>query len=54
MSFWASYVLLKEAQGVNRDITLGKLEVKYGLELRQQIETELAQEVVEDAVGEPS
>lgn len=48
MSFWASYVLLKEADGVNRVISLGKIEAKYGADLRQQIETELAQEVVED------
>ncbi len=44
MSFWAQYVLLKEQQGVDRIITLGKIEAKLGTETRQQIEAELAQE----------
>lgn len=41
MSFWANYVMAKEAQGVAREISLGKIEAKYGIELRQQIEAEI-------------
>jgi hypothetical protein len=42
MSFWASYVLLKEKQGQPREETLTQIETKYGLALRQQVEQELA------------
>lgn len=42
MSFWAQYVLLKEAAGVNRIVTLVKIEAKIGAQTRQDIETELA------------
>lgn len=41
MSFWASYVLLKEKQGVEREIILNLIEEKLGLEVRQGVEDEL-------------
>jgi len=41
MSFWTSYVLVKEEQGISRDISLGKIETKYGITIRQEIEQEL-------------
>lgn len=41
MSFWASYVLLKEKQGVEREAVLNLIEEKLGLEVRQDIEDEL-------------
>ena len=44
MSFWANYVLLKEKQGQSREVTLRQIEAKYGIEKRQEIEAELAEE----------
>ncbi len=41
MSFWARYVLLKEQHGQAREITLQQVEAKFGIEKRQEIETEL-------------
>jgi hypothetical protein len=42
MSFWANYVLLKEAAGQSREVTLDQIEAKYGLAKRQEIESELS------------
>lgn len=44
MSFWARYVLLKEAQGIAREETLAALEAKYGTAKRQEVEAELPQQ----------
>jgi len=44
MSFWANYVLLKEKQGQDRQVTLQMIETKFGLQKRQEIEAELAEE----------
>lgn len=44
ISDWANYVLLKEKQGQNREITLQQIETKFGLQKRQEIEAELAEE----------
>ncbi len=41
MGFWASYILLKEGQGVSRDITLKLIGSKLGTEKRVEIEKEL-------------
>lgn len=41
MSFWARYVILKEKQGVSREVTLQQIETKFGVEKRQEIENEL-------------
>lgn len=41
MSFWARYVLLKEQQGQNRETTLEQIEQRFGIEKRQETETEL-------------
>lgn len=41
MSFWTRYVLLKEQQGQAREVTLGQIEQRFGVEERQKIETEL-------------
>lgn len=43
MSFWAEYVLAKEAQGFDRIFILSKIEAKYGAEKRREIEEELLQ-----------
>lgn len=42
MSIWAVYVIEKEKLGYDRIITLGKIEAKFGLAKRQEIEEELA------------
>lgn len=44
MSFWANYVLLKEKQGQDREVILQQIEDKFGVEKRQEIEAELAEE----------
>lgn len=41
MSFWARYVLLKEAAGVPRETTLAMIETKFGAEKKAEIEAEL-------------
>lgn len=43
-SFWAKYVLFKESEGIDRVFILGKIENKFGLAKRQEIEAELDQE----------
>lgn len=37
--FFVNYVLIKESQGVLREISLTRIEAKFGLEFRQQVET---------------
>ncbi|WP_438449391.1 hypothetical protein [Gorillibacterium sp. sgz5001074] len=41
MSFWATYVLLKEGQGISRSTTLDLIETKFGLAKRTEIENEI-------------
>ena len=41
LSFWARYVILKEKQGQDREVTLQQIENKFGTEKRQEIEQEL-------------
>lgn len=43
MSFWASYVILKEENGQDRQTTLAQIEAKYGATKRQEVEAELAE-----------
>lgn len=42
MSFWATYVLYKEQEGFERAVILAKIEAKYGVAKREEIEAELA------------
>lgn len=42
MSFWATYVLLKEEQGTDREVTLQAIEDKFGVNKRQEIESEIS------------
>lgn len=44
MSFWTRYVILKEQQGQDREITLQQIEQKFGIERRQEIEQELSEQ----------
>lgn len=44
MSFWARYVILKEYQGQDRAITLQQIEDKFGVEKRQEIESEISEQ----------
>lgn len=41
MSFWANYVLLKEKNGVSREVSLTAIETKFGTEEKEKIEAEL-------------
>lgn len=41
MSFWVRYIILKEQLGYEKEITLQKIEDKFGIEKRQEIEAEL-------------
>ena len=41
VDFWVRYVLLKEQQGVDRNVTLAQIEEKYGEQFRQQVEAQL-------------
>ena len=41
LSFWARYVILKENQEQDREVTLQQIENKFGTEKRQEIEQEL-------------
>ena len=42
VDFWVRYVLLKEQQGVDRNVTLAQIGAKYGAQFRQQVEEKLS------------